>query len=102
MIPTAANIQNKIVMGRYAKQKRKNILYRSRRVTCRVSGTGSGDIVSGPVVSGFKVFVTECLSISSSSEAVDDELADEGGVVGRGLDEALLLEVTAGSLTFRV
>ena len=36
------------------------------------------------------------LSISSSPEAVDDELADEGGVVDRALDE-----INTGSLTLR-
>lgn len=46
----------------------------------------------------------EGLSISSSSEAVDDELAGEEGVAGRGLGvvEAIRLEIIAGSLTFRI
>ena len=46
--------------------------------------------------------MTECLSISSSSEATDDELAGEGGVTGRGLEEAIGLEIIAMSLAFRV
>ena len=45
--------------------------------------------------------MTECLSISSSSE-IDDELAGEGGVAGRGLEEAIGLEIIAESLAFRV
>jgi len=57
--------------------------------------------------SGLDVWLTEGLSltgglsISSSSEAVDDELADEGGVANRGLGEAIRFEIMAGSLTFR-
>ena len=46
--------------------------------------------------------MTECLSISSSSEAIDDELASKGGVAGRGLEEAIGVEIIAGSLAFRV
>lgn len=45
--------------------------------------------------------MTKCLSISSSSE-IDEELAGKGGVAGRGLEEAIGLEIIAGSLAFRV
>ena len=46
--------------------------------------------------------MTECLSISFSSEVVDDELAGKGGVAGRGLEEAIGVEITSGSLAFSV
>ena len=46
--------------------------------------------------------MAECLSISSSSEVIDDELASKGGVAGRGLEEAICVEIIAGSLAFRV
>jgi len=60
-----------------------------------ISGTGGGGVAFV-----FDVFVTEWLSISSSSEVIDDELAGEleGGVFSRGLEEAIALEI--GSLAF--
>jgi len=45
--------------------------------------------------------MTECLSISSSSEVIDDELAGEGGVADRGLEAVIGLKITAGLLAFR-
>ena len=44
--------------------------------------------------------MTEFLSISSSSEVIDDELASEGGVADRGLGEAIDVEIIAGSPAF--
>lgn len=77
--------------------KRQDI--RNKRVTFAVL-----EISGSRIGFGFDVSVTECLSISSSSEVVDDELAGEGGVVDRGLEEAILLrlEINTGSLTLRV
>lgn len=46
--------------------------------------------------------MTEFLSISSSSEVIDDELASEGGVADRGLEGAIGVVIIARSLAFRV
>ena len=46
--------------------------------------------------------MTKFLSISSSSEVTDNELASEGGVAGRGLEQAIGVEIIAGSLAFSV
>ena len=62
-----------------------------------ISGTGGGGAAFG-----FDVIMTEFLSISSSSEVIDDELASEGGVADRRLEEAIGVEIIAGSLAFRV
>jgi hypothetical protein len=60
-------------------------------------GTGGGGVAFG-----FDIFMTEFLSISSSSEVIDDELASEGGVAGRGLEEAIGVEIIAVSVGFSV
>ena len=49
--------------------------------------------------SGLDLYLTECLSISSSSET-DDELVGEGGAASRGGGEGICFEIIAGSLTF--
>ena len=46
--------------------------------------------------------MTNFLSISSSSEVIDDELASEGGVADRGLEGAIGFEIIAGTLAFRI
>lgn len=46
--------------------------------------------------------MTEFLSISSSSEEIDDEQAGKGGVAGRGFEGAIGVEIIARPLAFRV